>query len=187
MSEFTDRARTEAEKRWHPTIRSGINQPPFGPTDYLDEGMASGFVLGALWAAEQEPTEEETTVLNDRLADILTRTANALNGDPSQIGEHGGAWSWHDLPEKATAALALANTHREVAESMTKQWHAERIRADRLKERLTADPTEEEIQAAARALLDELGGTPDELESMHVEAACAALLAARDVRKEQGR
>lgn len=59
MADFEGRARAEAEKRWHPTIGDGVNQPPFGPSDYLDAGMASGFVLGALWAREQEPTDSE--------------------------------------------------------------------------------------------------------------------------------
>lgn len=55
MTSFTDRARAEAEKRWHPTIGDGVNQPPFGPDDYIDTGMVDGFVLGAQWAAEQDP------------------------------------------------------------------------------------------------------------------------------------
>lgn len=50
---ITDRARAEAEKRWHPRKSDRL------PIDWLDEGMASGFVLGAQWAASQEPTDEE--------------------------------------------------------------------------------------------------------------------------------
>lgn len=47
-------------------------------------------------------TEEETRdieSLNYRLAALLSSTANALHGGKLQ----NGAWSWHDLPELATA------------------------------------------------------------------------------------
>lgn len=38
--------------------------------------------------------------LNDRMSDILHRTANALHGGPPKSG----LWSWHDLPELAKEA-----------------------------------------------------------------------------------
>ena len=40
---------------------------------------------------------EELTAQRDQLADILTRTANALKGQPAELAQH----SWHDLPEVA--------------------------------------------------------------------------------------
>lgn len=40
---------------------------------------------------------EELTAQRDMLADILTRTANALKGPPAELSAH----SWHDLPEVA--------------------------------------------------------------------------------------
>ncbi len=40
---------------------------------------------------------EELTAQRDKLADILTRTANALKGEPPELARH----SWHDLPEVA--------------------------------------------------------------------------------------
>ena len=54
MSDLTERARVEAERRWpregRPTTNAGN---PLTPKGWLDEGMASGFVVGAAWAAEQ--------------------------------------------------------------------------------------------------------------------------------------
>ncbi len=49
---------------------------------------------------------EECDQLRERMADILTRTANALRGDPGPDT----AWSWHDLPELAAAAVAAGRT-----------------------------------------------------------------------------
>lgn len=46
--------------------------------------------------AQQEEIEELTNQ-RDFLADILTRTANALKGQPAELSAH----SWHDLPELA--------------------------------------------------------------------------------------
>lgn len=52
MSDFADRARAEAERRWPgPNIVM--------PSGWHEKGMVSGFVLGALWAAEQEPSDAE--------------------------------------------------------------------------------------------------------------------------------
>ena len=40
---------------------------------------------------------DELTAQRDQLADILTRTANALKNEPAELTQH----SWHDLPEVA--------------------------------------------------------------------------------------
>ena len=62
MSDLTERARVEAERRWpregRPTTNAGN---PLTPKGWLDEGMASGFVVGAAWAAEQGASETVTT------------------------------------------------------------------------------------------------------------------------------
>ncbi len=50
--------------------------------------------------ATEQPAQqeiEELTAQRDKLADILTRTANALKGQPAELSLH----SWHDLPEVA--------------------------------------------------------------------------------------
>ena len=57
-------------------------------------------VLAALRRALEQPAQqeiEELTAQRDKLADILTRTANALKGEPAELSAH----SWHDLPEVA--------------------------------------------------------------------------------------
>lgn len=59
-------------------------------------------LLDALDEARKErddAREERDTVenLNGRLADILTKTANALRGEPGENELH----SWHDLPARA--------------------------------------------------------------------------------------
>ena len=45
------------------------------------------------------------------MADLLTRTANALRGDPPPLT----AWSWHDLPERAAAAIAAIDVLQRMA------------------------------------------------------------------------
>lgn len=59
-------------------------------------------------ALEQEI--EELTAQRDKLADILTRTANALKGQPAELSLH----SWHDLPEVAQQ-LKAAQQHEPMA------------------------------------------------------------------------
>lgn len=55
MSEFMDRAKAEAAKRWPFT---GKPNKDMEPLDWFNEGMGCGFVLGAQWAVEQEATDE---------------------------------------------------------------------------------------------------------------------------------
>lgn len=62
----------------------------------------------ALAQGQRDASEREIAecdALRSKLADILTRTANALKGEPGPLQSH----SWHDLPERVTAAMnALA-------------------------------------------------------------------------------
>ena len=48
-------------------------------------------------AVEMLESAEEERALCDKLAGILTRTANVLKGEPKPLHRH----SWHDLPEVA--------------------------------------------------------------------------------------
>ena len=48
-------------------------------------------------AVEMIESAEEDRALCDKLAGILTRTANVLKGEPKPLHRH----SWHDLPEVA--------------------------------------------------------------------------------------
>ena len=55
-------------------------------------------------AVEMIESAEEDRALCDKLADILTRTANVLKGEPKPLHRH----SWHDLPEVARRLVAAA-------------------------------------------------------------------------------
>lgn len=71
--------------------RSSVEQPAQGKSFYLNsEQPAQQFSCYC-------PNCEELTAQRDKLADILTRTANALKGQPTELTQH----SWHDLPEVA--------------------------------------------------------------------------------------
>ena len=51
--------------------------------------------------AELETAEEESDAVRMGMAKLLTGVANALRGDPPELT----SWSWHDLPERAAAAI----------------------------------------------------------------------------------
>ncbi len=55
-------------------------------------------------AVEMIESAEEDRALCDKLAGILTRTANVLKGEPKPLHRH----SWHDLPEVARRLVATA-------------------------------------------------------------------------------
>lgn len=55
-------------------------------------------------AVEIIESAEEDRALCDKLAGILTRTANVLKGEPKPLHRH----SWHDLPEAARRLVATA-------------------------------------------------------------------------------
>lgn len=55
-------------------------------------------------AIEMIESAEEDRALCDKLAGILTRTANVLKGEPKPLHRHG----WHDLPEVAQKLVAAA-------------------------------------------------------------------------------
>lgn len=55
-------------------------------------------------AVEMIEAAEEDRALCDKLADILTRTASVLKGEPKPLHRHG----WHDLPDVARKLVAAA-------------------------------------------------------------------------------
>lgn len=63
--------------------------------------LAVGEAIDA--AVEMIESAEEDRALCDKLAGILTRTANVLKGEPKPLHRH----SWHDLPD-AAQRLAVA-------------------------------------------------------------------------------
>lgn len=54
---------------------------------------------------------EELSALRDRLADLLSRTAVALRGPEPPLTR----WSWHDVPERAAAAIAAIDVMQRAA------------------------------------------------------------------------
>lgn len=63
-------------------------------------------------APDQESADDAATM--DRMADLLTRTANSLRGDPGPLRR----WSWHDLPERASAAIAAIDVMTRAARKL---------------------------------------------------------------------
>ena len=54
---------------------------------------------------------KECDDLRDRLGDLLSRTAVALRGPEPELTR----WSWHDLPERAAAAIAAIDIMQRAA------------------------------------------------------------------------
>lgn len=75
----TDDARAEAARRWGDRRTSDRL-----PVDWLDEGMASGFVLGAQWAAARAETTTEAT---ERIARQIAATSAMTGGDALDLVE----------------------------------------------------------------------------------------------------
>lgn len=87
---------------------------------------------------------EPVGALNEQLADILTRTANALRGKPPEGHLH----SWHDLPERVMQLIAerdearrevcYAEAESRVYRAMTPREYAKRVGWDCFKENTDA-------------------------------------------------
>lgn len=80
-----------------------------------------GGLRAALTPAPAQPGIEELRAevaeldaLRDKLADILSRTAVALRGPEPPLTR----WSWHDLPERAAAAIAAIEVMQKVAANL---------------------------------------------------------------------
>ena len=70
--------------------------------------------LFARAAAEVEELRrdlEENEALRERMADLLSRTAVALRGPEPPLTR----WSWHDLPERAAAAVVAIEVMQRAA------------------------------------------------------------------------
>ena len=87
MSKQTEALKLALEglEKWH------FDKDPRGADQYITA------VREALTEPPAQQEIEELTAQRDQLADILTRTANALKGQPAELSSH----SWHDLPEVA--------------------------------------------------------------------------------------
>lgn len=87
MNALTDAARAEADRRWgYGSLKPNSEMEA---SDWLDEGMSSGFVLGAQWQAEQEPTEAQVreagigiaSVVHHEDPDLIRITFDVLDRD----------------------------------------------------------------------------------------------------------
>jgi len=58
-------------------------------------------------AFERQSDLEEEDKIRNRLAQLLTETANALHKGPKE----NGFWSWHDLPKLAEDAMTKIKQH----------------------------------------------------------------------------
>ena len=77
-------------------LRRALEQP----------AIKQGWDVDTLLDKPKQPAQQEIdelTAQRDKLADILTRTANALKGEPAELSLH----SWHDLPEVAQQLKAV--------------------------------------------------------------------------------
>jgi len=62
--------------------------------------------------AQPDSEADELQALNDKLSSILSRTAVALRGPEPPLTR----WSWHDLPERAAAAIAAIDVMQRAAQ-----------------------------------------------------------------------
>lgn len=60
---------------------------------------------------QMEANTKEAVQVRDRMADLLSRTAVALRGPEPPLTR----WSWHDLPERAAAAIAAVDVMQRAA------------------------------------------------------------------------
>jgi hypothetical protein len=70
-------------------------------------GEAYAAMLAAAPSTPVAAEDPDDAATMERMADLLTRTANALRGDPGPLRR----WSWHDLPERAAAVAARGADH----------------------------------------------------------------------------
>lgn len=118
---------------------------------YSDDDMRS-YALTAI-ATERARADAlraelgESDAVRERLAELLKQTAVALRGEPPPLT----SWSWHDVPERAAAAIAAIDVMQRAA-----SINAER--ADALEAALLHTLRMEELtdsdKAVIRALLE---------------------------------
>lgn len=77
----------------------------------LDAAVAAERERCARVADELRRDLADNESLRELLSDLLTRTANALRGNPPPST----LWSWHDLPERAAAAIAAIDVMQRAA------------------------------------------------------------------------
>ena len=87
------------------------DRAPFEAADEIERLRAALAAQAEAHAAEGGSAESEQ--LRETMADILSRTAVALRGTPPPRRR----WGWHDLPERAAAAIAAIDVMQRAAKS----------------------------------------------------------------------
>lgn len=82
-------------------LRMTTDRTP-GQADPLREAQGCSACVTCGAPADWQEDAEDSDRLRAKMADLLTRTVNAIRGEPPPLTR----WSWHDLPERAAAAIA---------------------------------------------------------------------------------
>jgi hypothetical protein len=94
-------------------VRLGAEAPPWWKCD--THGPATPNAWGCPECVREMRAEiAELDALRDKLAGILSRTAVALRGPEPPLTR----WSWHDLPERAAAAIAAIDLMQRTAQHL---------------------------------------------------------------------
>jgi len=87
------------------------------------------------------PDEQDATLV--KLIDLLTRTANAVKGQPGEMKQHG----WADLPELCTALTARVAELEAVVKAAV-NWHCATVRTKPYREDDLCDAIGDYLNAA---------------------------------------
>ena len=95
-------------------LGEGLFEKPLSTTDALHAKATElhGQILAEAHRLHAEVAELDA--LRDKLAGILSRTAVALRGPEPPLTR----WSWHDLPERAAAAIAAIDLMQRTAQDL---------------------------------------------------------------------
>lgn len=111
--EMTDIKQQAAEYLEMADSYATCHTPDGWPAVRMRTLTCAGEIIRAL-LTENEALQSEldlSDAAREKMADLLTRTANALRGDPEPLSAH----SWHDLPERAAAAVAAIDVMQRAA------------------------------------------------------------------------
>ena len=162
---------------------------PPAQEDQLDAAAAEIARLRSESATQSERLDalradkDELQALCDKLAGLLSRTAVALRGPEPPLTR----WSWHDLPERAQAAIAAIDLMERVAKNLAQDaptppgQDPREFPLDRMAENareLGLDYTPPDAQAQIDAAQEELRLCQQD--AIKLQDECVALKAERD-------
>jgi hypothetical protein len=109
--------------QWHdasdPLPAAWDDEAPNEITPYIRADNVRAYALDAVQRAlaAQQQELQECEELREKLSDLLRRTAVALRGPEPPLTR----WSWHDLPERAAAAIAAIDVMQRAAVALAQQ------------------------------------------------------------------